>query len=160
MNITAQIASHFRAVHFGGNWTSVNIKKVLEDVTREEAITQVYDLNTIAILVFHINYYVSGVLKVLKGGTLDIKDKYSFECPPIKNQQDWQQLVEKTLTEAEEFAQHIEQLPDAALWEDFTDPKYGNYYKNLHGIIEHTHYHLGQIVLIKKILRSESGNFI
>lgn len=160
MNITALIASHFRAVHFGGNWTSVNIKKVLEDVTREEAITQVYDFNTIAILVFHINYYVSGVMQVLKGGTLDIKDKYSFECPPIKNQEDWQHLVDKTLTEAEEFAKHIEVLPESALWEDFTDPKYGNYYKNLHGIIEHTHYHLGQIVLIKKILRSESGNFI
>lgn len=160
MNITAQIASHFRAVHFGGNWTSVNIKKVLEDVTREEAITQVYDFNTIAILVFHINYYVSGVMQVLKGGTLDIKDKYSFECPLIKNQEDWQDLIHKTLTEAEEFAKHIEVLPESALWEDFTDPKYGNYYKNLHGIIEHTHYHLGQIVLIKKILRSESGYFI
>jgi hypothetical protein len=31
--------------------------------------------------------------------------------------------------------------------------KYGNYYRNLHGIIEHTHYHLGQIVLIKKLLK-------
>jgi hypothetical protein len=28
--------------------------------------------------------------------------------------------------------------------------KYGNYYRNIHGIIEHIHYHLGQIVLIEK----------
>ena len=29
---------------------------------------------------------------------------------------------------------------------------HGNYYRNLHSIIEHTYYHLGQISLIKKIL--------
>ena len=30
--------------------------------------------------------------------------------------------------------------------------KYGNYFRNLTGIIEHLHYHLGQIVLIKKLI--------
>jgi len=34
------------------------------------------------------------------------------------------------------------------------EEKYGNYYRNFHGIIEHCHYHLGQIVLIKKMLLS------
>lgn len=47
----------------------------------------------------------------------------------------------------------LETLDEAKLFEDFADPKYGNYYRNLHGIIEHTHYHLGQIVLIKKLLK-------
>ncbi len=46
--------------------------------------------------------------------------------------------------------QQIEQLPESKLWETFSDEKYGNYYRNIHGIIEHIHYHLGQIVLIKK----------
>jgi hypothetical protein len=46
----------------------------------------------------------------------------------------------------------VEQLPSIQLWETFTDEKYGTYYSNLQGIIEHIHYHLGQIVVIKKIL--------
>jgi len=54
--------------------------------------------------------------------------------------------------EAESFAALIEQLPDSKLRAQFTDEKYGTYYRNLQGIIEHTHYHLGQIVIIKKIL--------
>jgi len=33
--------------------------------------------------------------------------------------------------------------------------KYGNYFRNIVGVIEHIHYHLGQIVLIKKILVSQ-----
>ncbi len=52
----------------------------------------------------------------------------------------------------------IAQLPEGKLWEDFADKKYGSYYRNLQGIIEHTHYHLGQIVLIKKMLRTPGKN--
>ena len=103
-------------------------------------------------LVYHINYYTSEVLKVLEGEPLVASDKYSFNLPPINNQEDWEKLLNKTWTDAGKFASLIEQLPETMLWEDFSDGKYGNYYRNIHGIIEHTHYHLGQIVLIKKIL--------
>ena len=158
MNLTGQIAKHFREIHFGGNWTSVSLKETLADTTWQQAATKVYSLNTIADLVYHINYYVSAVLKVLQGGLLDAHDKYSFDHPPIQSQQDWENLLNKIFTDAENFAGLIEQLPDSVLLENFTDGKYGNYYRNLHGIIEHTHYHLGQIVLIKKILLQADKN--
>ncbi|MDX1942615.1 MAG: DUF1572 domain-containing protein [Saprospiraceae bacterium] len=152
MNLTGQIAKHFRDAYFGGNWASVNLKETLADVTWQQATAQVYSFNTIATLVYHITYYVSAVTKVLQGGPLDAKDKYSFEHPPIKSQEDWSIFLDKIWVDAEHFATLIEQLPEHKLWEDFTDKKYGNYYRNLHGIIEHLHYHLGQIILIKKIL--------
>ena len=152
MNLTAQIAKHFRDVHYGGNWTSVNLKESLADVTWQQATTKVSSLNTIAALVFHINYYVSAVLKVLQGESLNASDKYSFDCPPVVSQQEWEELLHKMWTDADEFAMFLEQLPESKVWETFADEKYGNYYRNLHGIIEHCHYHLGQIVLIKKLL--------
>ena len=152
MDLTGQIAKHFREVHFGGNWTSVNLKESLADVSWQQATTQVYSFNTIATLVYHTNYYVSAVLKVLQGEPLHAKDKYSFELPPILSQQDWENLLNKTWTEAETFASLVEQLPESKLGETFCGEEYGNYYRNIHGIIEHTHYHLGQIVLIKKML--------
>lgn len=158
MSITAQIAKHFRDVHFGGNWTSVNLKDQLADITWQQAITKVHSFNSIATLVFHTNYYVAAVLKVLQGEPLNAKDAYSFELPPINSPEDWEQLRNKTFTDAENFAVMIEQLPEHKIWEDFTDSKYGNYYRNLHGIIEHLHYHLGQMVLIKKILQQTKEN--
>jgi hypothetical protein len=152
MGLTQQIAKHFREVWFGGNWTSVNLKEALMDVTWEQATTKVCSLNTIAALVYHINYYVSAVLKVFHGGPLDAHDKYSFDLPPIDSQQDWEKLLDKTFSDAEHLASLVERLPESKLWENLADEKYGNYYRNIHGIIEHTHYHLGQIVLVKKIL--------
>ena len=152
MRTTAQIAKHFREIYFGGNWTASNLKDCLKNTTWQQATTQVYSLNTIATLVYHIGYYVAAVLKVLQGGPLNAKDIYSFDHPPINNQKEWQNMLDKTWTDAENFAKLIENLPDKILCENFTDGKYGNYYRNLNGIIEHSHYHLGQIVLIKKIL--------
>ena len=154
MSITAQIAKNLREVYFGGNWTSVNLKDNLADVNHEQATQKVHTFNTIATLVYHIGYYITAVTKVLEGGTLDAKDEHSFSHPPIKSEEDWQNLLNKTWNQAQHFADLIEQIPDSQLEENFTDPKYGNYYRNLQGIVEHTHYHLGQIVLIKKILQS------
>ena len=104
------------------------------------------------------NYYVSAVLKVLEGGSLSASDKYSFDHSPIRSQEEWKKLLDKTWTEADNFAILLEQLPEGKLWEIFSDEKYGNYYRNIHGVIEHCHYHLGQIVLIKKIILQTDKN--
>jgi hypothetical protein len=152
MSLTAQIAKQFRDVHFGGNWTFVNLQDTLKDVNWQQATTQIYSFNTIAALVYHINYYVDGISKVLEGGSLDIKDKFSFDLPPIQSQVDWQKLLEKLWANAKTFAGQIEQLPEQQLGEIFVEEKYGTWYRNLAGITEHIHYHLGQIVLIKKML--------
>ena len=151
-NTTAQIAKLFRAVYYSSNYTWSNLKDHLADVTWQQATTKVDSLNTIAALVFHMNYYVSAVIMVLQGNPLNASDKYSFDCPPITSKEDWDQLLNKTWADAETFATLVEQLPENHLWETFADEKYGNYYRNLHGVIEHIHYHLGQIVLIKKLL--------
>lgn len=158
MNLTGQIAKLLRAVYFGGNWTSVNLKETLADVTWQQATAKVYTFNTIAALVYHMNYYVGAILKVLQGEPLNAHDKYSFDLPAIVSQEDWEKLLDKTWTDAENFACLIEQLPESKLGETFSNEKYGNYYRNIHGVIEHTHYHLGQIVLIKKILLQEDKN--
>jgi hypothetical protein len=152
MNLSGQLAKHIRDVHFGGNWTSVNLKDTLADVTWQQATTQVQSLNNIATLVYHVHYYISAVTKVLEGGPLEAKDIYSFGHPPIQSQEDWQALLDKTWVDVERFAALVALLPESLLWENFTDEKYGTYYRNIQGIIEHTHYHLGQIVVIKKMM--------
>lgn len=149
---TSLIAKHLKDVHFGGNWTCSNLKDNLTGVTWLQATTQIYSLNTIAALVYHINYYIGGVIKVLQGGSLELKDIYSYACPPIQNEEEWQLLLDKTFADANTFTALIEQLPDSQLSTIFVDEKYGTYYRNLQGIIEHTHYHLGQIAIIKKII--------
>ena len=155
MNLSVETAKHFREVHFGGNWTSVSLKETLADVSWQQAVTKVHSFNTIAVLVYHTNYYVSAVLKVLQGEALNASDTFSFDLPPIQSETDWKNLLNKTWADAERFASLLEQLPESRYGEVFTDEKYGTYYRNMHGIIEHIHYHLGQIVVIKKLIAAQ-----
>lgn len=152
MKLTDQIAKQLRDVHFGGNWTASSLKEKLADVTWQQAIKPVDSFHTIAALVYHVNYFVNATLQVLEGGPLDAKERLSFDHPSIASQEDWQRLLQKTWSDAEKLAQAIEQMPESRLWEDFVDEKYGNYYRCIHGPIEHCHYHLGQIALIKSML--------
>ena len=112
MTITHQIAKHFRDVHFGGNWTSVNLNDTLKDVSWEQAIEKVYSLNTIATLHYHINYYVTAITKVLEGGPLDAKDAYSFSHQPIQSAGDWERILAEANEAAAKLTGLIEQLPD------------------------------------------------
>lgn len=155
MKVAPLIAKHFRDVYFAGNWTCSNLMDQLADVTFEEANTQVYGLNTIGTLQFHIHYYVDAQLKVLKGGPLEAKDKFSFDHPPISSQAQWDEIKQNAKVQGEEYAQLIEQLENEKIGESFVDEKYGSYYRNLNGLIEHTHYHLGQIAILKKIIRAK-----
>ena len=152
MQTTTQIAKHLRDVFFGGNWTCSDFKKHLAGVTWQDATTPIYGLNTIAKLAYHVHYYVLAQIMVLKENKLEASDKFSFDHPPIAAQSDWDDLVEKILAKAEELAALIENLSDEQLNAGFIDPKYGNYYRNFAGMIEHCHYHLGQLVIIKKII--------
>lgn len=152
--ITIQIALHLKQVYFGGNWATSNFKNQVMDVSWQEANFALKDGNSIAKLLFHCNYYIGGLIAVLQGGSLDIKDQYSFDAPAITCEADWEQLKNKSWDEVTLFASLIEKLPDSCLFEDFVESKYGNNLRNLFGVIEHCHYHLGQIALLKKELKS------
>ena len=153
MTFAKQIASQFQEVQLNGTWISTNLKAELSDVTWEQATTKIGTLNTIADLAFHINYYIAGVIQVLEGGTLDIRDKYSFDRPPINSQADWEKLQTKIYSDAEKFANLVAELSDEQLNEGFVEEQYGNYFRNILGMNEHSYYHLGQIVLLKKLIR-------
>ena len=157
INLSNKIAKQFHQVYFGGNWTDSNFSDSVKDITWQEAVTQIKNLNTIATLLFHTGYFVEAVMRVLEGGPLDAKDEFSFNHPPIASQIDWDTFLEKSWNNAKRFTRLIEQLPEEKLWEEFVDSRYGDYYTNLTGIFEHTHYHLGQIVLIKKIIRNSDA---
>jgi len=153
MNTSTTLANRFREVILNGTWiANTNFKDQLTAVDWKQANTPVGALNTIALLTFHIHYYIAGILNVLEGGSLDIRDKYSFDMPPVQSPADWDALRNQLWSDAERFARRLEQLPES-LWSDvFVDAKYGTYQRNIDGLIEHCYYHLGQVVLIRKML--------
>jgi hypothetical protein len=153
MNDKIALANRLREVLLNGKWiANTNFKEQIENISWKQAILKIEDLNSIALLTFHINYYLNGILTVFNGGALEIKDKYSFDLPEIKSKEDWCSLVNEFVNNAEKFATHVEKMDNNLLQRPFVDEKYGNYLRNIEGVIEHSYYHLGQVSLVKKMI--------
>nr|WP_298996066.1 DinB family protein [uncultured Allomuricauda sp.] len=153
MKSSQLLANRLKEVLTEGKWViGTNFKVQIEDLNWKGATQKVNGLNTIADLTFHTGYYIAGVADVLEGGNLEIRDKHSFDYPPIASEQDWKNLVNKFYKDAERLIQLVENLPEEKLQETFVDEKYGSYHRNIDVIIEHSYYHFGQVVLLRKMI--------
>lgn len=153
MTTAQQLANRLREVILNGTWiANTNYKAQLKGLDYRIANTKVSELNTLAILAQHIHYYIHGISNVFEHNTLEIRDRYSFNFPPINSQEQWEHFLSSFWEDTETLATHIEQLSEEQLQAPFVDKKYGNYLRNIEGMIEHSYYHLGQISLIKKMI--------
>lgn len=155
------LANRFREVILSGTWiANTNYKNELTSISWETANRSVAGLNSIALLAQHINYYIKGINNVFRGGSLDIRDKFSFDFPEIASQESWEQFLETFWKNSEEFAEHVESLSDDDLRSVFIDERYGTFQRNIDGVIEHAYYHLGQLVLLKKLVMNPDSNVL
>ena len=159
MKTTEHIAQHIIEVFEGGNWTDVNMKDTLRDINYKEATTVTKaSYNTIAALVYHISFYNEIVLQRLQGINPSISSANGFDLPPIKSEHDWFQIKQRCFQSAHDLAAAVIKLPEEKLGE-LTVTGHSTHYKTLHGVAEHAHYHLGQIVLLKKLVKNHIPHF-
>lgn len=152
METSNELAKRFKEVYLDGKWiANTNFKDLLCDITLDQANRRVKDLNSIALLTNHVNYYLEGILEVFKGNPLTISDKKSFDFDLITTETDWEDLKTKLNANATKFYGYVDKMSNTDLNAVFVDEKYGNYKRNIEGVIEHSYYHLGQILLLKKL---------
>jgi uncharacterized damage-inducible protein DinB len=148
------IANRLREVLLNGHWiANTNFKEQILSINWQQATQKVGNLNTIAALIYHINYYLAGLLNAFENGKLEISDKYSFDLPQIQSEAEWNKLATNFLSNSEKFADKVEQMDDSVFDQPFVDKKYGSFLRNIEGVIEHSYYHLGQISLLKKMIQ-------
>lgn len=156
MKITECIAQHISEVFEGNNWTEVDIRQTLHDVTFTEATTVTpASPNTIAALIFHLDFYNQVIMSRLNGIDPVIDEHNGMNVPAIKNEEQWQQLQKKAFDSTAALAAMVKDFPEERLQEP-TVKGLNTYCKTLHGIAEHSHYHLGQMVLLKNLIRSKA----
>ena len=157
MEHNRELAKRFIDVISNNSWVANNsFKNQLTDLPLEVALFKYPSLHSIATLAQHVHYYIAGILNVLNGGNLEIKDAFSFDFNPINTEEDWQNVLAVFWADAEEFALKVAALPEEKLSDIFVKEEYGTYHFNINTLIEHSYYHLGQIVLLKKLISQPS----
>ncbi|MEL6588740.1 MAG: DUF1572 domain-containing protein [Bacteroidota bacterium] len=156
--LTAQkLAKRFQSLYFGHNWTSTNVQSQLEQTNLELATKKLGEHNSLAALLFHITYYIEAQLKVLEGGPLDAHDRFSYDVPDFANEAEWETFKAQSLQLAERYIKAVEGLSEEAILQHMADPKYGSWQQNIQGIIEHSYYHFGQMVVLRKLLSAKDN---
>ncbi|HMQ69794.1 MAG TPA: hypothetical protein PKA90_12465 [Ignavibacteria bacterium] len=70
------ISKRIQEVLIDGKWIAdTNFKEHILNLNWEQANHKTDGLNSIAMLTFHMNYYMKGILSVLDGGMFEISDK-------------------------------------------------------------------------------------
>ncbi|APG59865.1 DUF1572 family protein [Christiangramia salexigens] len=153
MTKSEQLANRLREVILNGTWiANTNYKDQLENIDWKIATQRIAPFNNISILAQHIHYYIEGIENVYTTGKLEIRDKYSFDFPPIGSQSEWETFLTKFWSDTENLCGRIENMSEDQLTEKFVNEKYGSFLRNIDGMIEHSYYHLGQVVLLKKMI--------
>lgn len=152
MKEATSISKLYMDLYHGNPWIDINIMSVIKNITASQAATQaIPGCNSIWEIVNHMILWRMNVLRRVQGEL--IKSPANNYFSPVKNSSHRAWL--NTLKKLEISQQHWMQFLKTFKEKDFEKVYPGNqmnYYEHIHGIIQHDAYHLGQIVLLKKIL--------
>jgi uncharacterized damage-inducible protein DinB len=153
MTVTNLIACHIKEVYEGNNWTDINIADTINDLNWQQAQQQINaSPNTIASLLHHLFYWNGIIIQRLNGFDPSIPEVNGYDVTELKSQTDWNELKDKTHESFIKLAEAVKDFPEENLEKTYAKDK-PSYYKNFQGIVEHAHYHLGQIVILKKLIK-------
>ena len=157
MNFLEHVSQNIIDLHVGGNWTGNSIAEEIEDVSLEESqILTLGSPNTIAALLQHITYWNRIMVIRLGGIAVKIADHNGFDANVFVCEKDWDMLKKDIITSAFELADAIKVINFTDLLEEIL-PNQPTTFKSIIGISEHAHYHLGQIVILKNLVRMAGG---
>ncbi|HMJ69877.1 MAG TPA: DinB family protein [Cyclobacteriaceae bacterium] len=148
--------NNFKQLYEKGAWFGDTYLEKLEDVTEKEAFTQpAKGIHSIAELVSHVIYWRTPVIKRLKGekdyqGSVDSPDNW---VPLDKLKAKGWKTILKEFDESQK--QMLKLLADAK--PEFFAGEYspGRSWEYVtEGIVQHDIYHLGQLGLVKKMVRN------
>ncbi|MXV14822.1 DinB family protein [Hufsiella ginkgonis] len=155
MNILPHLSRHLLEVSNGGNWTEVDLAATLQNLDYREASTvTAASPNTIAALVHHLTYWNRVMKQRLAGIDVLVPEINGFDVPAINNDRDWAALAADYFLSARELADAILQADEERLWDPIVPGRPSSVYKSLQGTVEHIHYHLGQLMILKKLIKS------
>lgn len=136
----------------GNNWTGVNAEQALQNITALQATKRINTNHlNIAELAAHLTCWNKVITKRLDGENYQPATEEDFPVINELTEEAWSTLKEnftfsfKVLTDKLQTKEN--DILDAPMFEGASSA-----YRNLHGQISHLHYHLGQIVLLKKLM--------
>ena len=147
-----RISKLFSDLYDGNAWIDVTIVGTLKNVNSRQAYTKAAEnLNSIWEIVNHLVSWRETVLKRMNGENIDEPKNNFFEPIKDNSEEAWQNTLKRFDESQKMWLQFLSGFENQNLEKYYLQSKY-TYYDLVHGILQHDAYHLGQIVLLKKMV--------
>ena len=137
----------------GDAWHGDPVWKILDGISAEQAGTRAHPgSHTIWELVSHMAFWETEVNRRLNNLPARSLEELNFPAMPEPTAENWNSTLGEFRQSNLEFRQTLSQLDPSRL----DQPTLGSdksVYIEVHGVIQHSLYHAGQIALLRKILR-------
>jgi uncharacterized damage-inducible protein DinB len=153
MREVERIADQLKRAHEGGAWHGPSVSELLAGVTAEQAALRPDGMaHSIFELVAHVEAWERAILRRLGGDPAAIYNTAEDWSPVTDaSEQTWRKARERLAETNRALREAVLRLDDAQLDEPIL-PEMSTRYVSLHGAVQHTLYHAGQIALVKRAL--------
>ena len=149
-----QLSKNFNDLFDGKPWIDVTLLHTLEEITAKEAATKPFpSFNSIWEIVNHMIHWRETVLRRMHGETVESPDDNYFFPVRDRSEKAWHHTIEQLHTSQHQWLAVIKKMKRKDL-EAIPEANLFSKHELIHGILQHDSYHLGQIRLIKKLVRS------
>ena len=146
-----RLADQLRRAFVGDAWHGPPLSEVLAGITAEQAIAKpLPNAHNIFELVLHIDIYLGAAYAALNGVPLPKWYDTGADWLAV-TVSEWTGTCETLFRNAEALAASVSQLADPRL-DDTVPGRDYSFYILLHGIVQHSLYHAGQIAMLKRAL--------
>jgi uncharacterized damage-inducible protein DinB len=138
--------------HYDGSpWLDVSIADQLDGISHTMAKKKIGNCNSIWQLVYHMMQWRLQNMKRISGKIAHAPDHNFIVDIQDTSSQAWEQLKVDFKKTHHTFVEFLSQY-DEADFDQIYSPNDHSYYEHIQGILIHDAYHLGQIVLLRKLL--------
>lgn len=150
MSETKRIGDQLRRAYEGQAWHGPSVKELLSDVTAEQAAARpIAGSHSIWEIVLHISAWEEGVARRLSGERAELSTEEDWPTVSDTSEAAWRKTLAALEANHLRLREALKSLDDARLDEPIVEGM-SSVYGTLHGVIQHSLYHAGQIALLKK----------
>jgi uncharacterized damage-inducible protein DinB len=134
----------------GEAWHGPSLLEILQGVTAEQAAARPFDeAHSIWELVLHIGAWTRAGRRRLEGDRAQLDEAEDWPAVVETSDRAWSEATEKLRSDLAQLREAISRVDDSQLDQPIVEGL-SSVYVTLHGVIQHTLYHAGQIAILKK----------
>lgn len=147
----------FADLYDGVPWTEVKLTTIITDITSEQAAKKIIpEANSIWQLVQHCLGWRDNVLRKLQGEEFKSPEDNYLSEPTDTSADAWNQLLAALAQNNLAWQHFLQSLPDESLDNGYAPAQHAfTQYAVIHGILHHDNYHIGQVLMLKKLVMQQ-----